>query len=283
MSEDRRRRLHEFGFTWEPHQAKWEEGLRCLKRYRDRFGHCRVPQDYNENGFPLGRWTGKQRARKERLSSGQRGRLDDLGFIWDELAASWEEGVDHLKVYKDREGNCRVPKEWKEGSFKLGEWVGVQRQNKRNMPAERRHRLEALGFVWNALADQWEEGLRRLEHYKDRVGHCRVPHGYKENGFGLGQWVLAQRQKTKTPSEERRRRLDELGFVWDPLKSDWEQEFDCLKRYEEREGHCRVPRDYKEGDYPLGNWVRTQRRKKARLSEERRRRLDKIGFIWKAP
>jgi hypothetical protein len=96
--------------------------------------------------------------------------------------------------------------------------------------------------------------------------------------LAIGYWGNV---KKMTLLEERRRRLDELGFVWDPFTSDWEEGFAYLNRYKEREGHCRVPRDYKEGDYSLNNWVRGQRRNKAKLSEERRRRLDKIGFIWK--
>jgi hypothetical protein len=37
-------------------------------------------------------------------------------------------------------------------------------------------------------------------------------------------------------SVERRQRLDELGFVWDPLSAKWEKGFNHLKRYLEREG-----------------------------------------------
>jgi Helicase associated domain len=80
-------------------------------------------------------------------------------------------------------------------------------------------------------------------------------------------------------SEERRQRLDRLGFVWDVLASAWEEGFGHLKTYKEREGHCRVPLSRKENGFPLGQWVNVQRANKD-ISEERRQRLGKLGFVW---
>jgi hypothetical protein len=111
--------------------------------------------------------------------------------------------------------------------------------------------------------------------------HCRVPLGYKANGFPLGQWVSRQRAKARTLSVERRRRLDALGFVWDPFESLWENNFSLLKRYKERKGHCRVPFEYRENGYQLGHWVANLRAKADTLSVERHRRLDKPGFVWR--
>ena len=44
-------------------------------------------------------------------------------------------------------------------------WVNGQRAKKDAMPAERRRQLEALGFIWDALSDQWEQGLKYLRIY----------------------------------------------------------------------------------------------------------------------
>jgi hypothetical protein len=58
-----------------------------------------------------------------------------------------------------------------------------------------------------------------LTLYKTREGHCRVPRNHKERGLQLGHWVNSQRANKSLP-EERRRRLDALGFVWDPFATD---------------------------------------------------------------
>ena len=81
---------------------------------------------------------------------------------------------------------------------------------------------------------------------------------------------------------ERRQRLDLIGFVWDPLTAAWEEHFSALKRFKAREGHCRVPVGHVEGTYKLGSWVHVQRISRDTMPAERRRRLDKIGFLWRA-
>jgi hypothetical protein len=58
------------------------------------------------------------------------------------------------------------------------------------MSSERRQRLDELGFVWEVLEADWEEGFSYLKIYKDRVGDCRVSQRYKENGFRLGHYLL---------------------------------------------------------------------------------------------
>jgi hypothetical protein len=82
VSEARRLRLDELGFVWDPSEADWEEGFRYLTVYKEREGHCRIPQSHKENSFPLGRWVANQRQSKARASQERIQRLDQLGFVW---------------------------------------------------------------------------------------------------------------------------------------------------------------------------------------------------------
>jgi len=140
--------------------------------------------------------------------------------------------------------------------------------------------LEEIGFIWDPLEQQWEEGFAALASFEQRVGNCNVPQGYKEGDYRLGTWVGKQRSKKDTLSPERRQRLEEIGFIWDPLEQQWEEGFAALVSFEQRVGNCKVPRGHKEGDYRLGTWVSKQRSKKDTLSPERRQRLEEIGFVW---
>jgi hypothetical protein len=127
----------------------WEKGVECLQSFVEERKHCRVPTDYTApNGFRLGAWIRGQRQSRDTLSAERRGRLDKLGFVWNPYEADWEVGFRHLKTYKEREGDCRVPSAHKENGFRLGQWVAVQRGNKDIMPALRRQSLDELGFVW---------------------------------------------------------------------------------------------------------------------------------------
>jgi Helicase associated domain/Helicase conserved C-terminal domain len=243
MSDERRQRLDALGFVWDAREANWEEGFSYLKSYRDRKGHCQVPLSHNENGFRLGSWVDRQRQSKDTMLTERRRRLNDLGFVWDALKA-------------EREGNCRVSNNYKENGFRLGKWMAVQRVNKDKISLERRQRLDEIGFVWNQLDADWEEGFGYLKIYRGRTGHCRVPQRHKENGFRLGQWMTVQRVNKDKASVERRQRLDQLGFVWDVREADWENGFE------------------------LGSWVSVQRANRDKMSSERQQRLDELGFVW---
>jgi hypothetical protein len=41
-----------------------------------------------------------------------------------------------------------VPTFHNEGDLKLGYWIATQRRNRKEMSAERRARLNKIGFVW---------------------------------------------------------------------------------------------------------------------------------------
>ena len=281
MPAEYQHRLDAIGFNWRPHESAWEEGFSLLKAYKERDGHCKVPQSHIEKGFRLGVWANKQRRNKNALPAERRRRLDELGFVWGVVSDNWENGFSYLKSYKDREGHCRVPVDHRVNGFRLGSWARNQRANKDIISAERRRRLDELGFVWDVSSDQWENGFGYLKNYKERQGHCRVPDSYIENGFRLGQWVGVQRANKNEMSAERRQRLNELGFIWGALFDRWENGFSYLKSYKEREGHCLVAALHVENDFKLGAWVRNQRVVKDTIPIERRKRLDKLGFAWK--
>jgi superfamily II DNA or RNA helicase len=281
MPQERRRRLDTLGFVWDPMEAQWEEGVGFLLEFHQREGHCRVPVTHCEKGYRLGRWVNKQRQGRDTMAPQRRQRLDALGFVWDPFEAQWEEGFDFLQKFYQREGHCQVSREDHEGEYPLGQWVKVQRRGRDTMPQERRRRLDALGFVWDPHDVQWEKGFRFLQNFHQREGHCRVPWGYCDGDYPLGQWVFVQRQGKDTMSRERLRRLDALGFVWDPHDTQWEEGFGFLQKFHQRKGHCRVPATHCEKGYRLGRWVVKQRQGRDTMAPQRRQRLDALGFVWK--
>ena len=71
--------------------------------------------------------------------------------------------------------------------------------------------------------------------------------------------------------------------MWDARDARWEEGFDALVRFVEREGHARVPASHMEGDLKLGRWVVNQRvfRREGWLSDERARRLEnQSDWVW---
>jgi hypothetical protein len=74
--------------------------------------------------------------------------------------------------------------------------------------------------------------------------------------------------------------LDGIGFIWNPRAEQWEIGYSALRTYKKSKGHCRVPQDYIEEGFRLGEWVSRQRQRKTKNLEDRIRRLDELGFDW---
>jgi len=284
LSSERVQRLTALGFEWDPLTAVWEEMFARLVRYKERIGHCNVPAKWPEDPRLRG-WVGTQRNLKkhDRLSPDRLKRLETLGFLWNEIAAAWEEMFARLVQFKEHIGHCNVPQKWSEDS-QLATWVGTQRQRRKGdaITADHLRRLDALGFQWDPLAAAWEEMFARLVQFKERFGDCNVPADWPEDPR-LGRWVGNQRELRKHDrlSSDRLQRLGAFGFEWDARTATWEEMFARLVRYKERFGHCNVPAKWPE-DQQLRRWIGNQRqfRKTKRLSRQRVRRLDNVGFDW---
>lgn len=102
----------------------------------------------------------------------------------------------------------------------LGEWVkNVRRGNVRRLAAADRQKLNQLGFVWETRANrfdrEWKQQFDKLAAYKARRGDCLVPWQWSED-VKLAEWVHTQRKFNSkgTLRADRRRLLDDLGFVW---------------------------------------------------------------------
>jgi superfamily II DNA or RNA helicase len=194
--------------------------------------------------------------------------------------ASWEFWFGILELFKQTEGHCKVPHGYKLNGFKLGSWVGNQRTKQYSMPPERKQQLDDMGFAWDAYAAAWAEGFSKLLQFKQTEGHCKVPHGYKLNGFKLGSWVRNQRTIQYTLPPERKQQLDDIGFIWDLKAEAWEKGFSKLLQFKEAEGHCKVSQTFKVDGFDLGTWVTRKRTFQDTLPPERKQQLDDIGFIW---
>ncbi|MDY4960476.1 MAG: Helicase associated domain protein, partial [Chlamydia suis] len=200
-----------------------------------------------------------------------------------QISDGWYEQFGALLDFREEHGHCKVPARYPK-SPQLSVWVSTQRYafKEGKLSEDRIARLEELGFVWDVFEEEWEKNFLELKRFQEEHGHCKVPEGYPQNPQ-LASWVSKQRQDFKKGklSEDRIARLEELGFVWDVLEEEWEENFLELKRFREEHGHCKVPQRYPQNP-DLGTWVSVQRRcfKKGKLAEDRIARLEELGFVW---
>jgi predicted helicase len=134
--------------------------------------------------------------------------------------------------------------------------------------------IDKLGVTW----DIW---YGKLIKYKEQFGDCNVPSTWTENK-PLARWVSHQRKYYRDGilSENRIKRLEDIGFVWELLESNWEEMFDELIEYKKNHGDCNVPQNYVVNDLKLGIWVSIQRinYRNGKLSKAYIERLEDIGF-----
>jgi predicted helicase len=134
-------------------------------------------------------------------------------------------------------------------------------------------------YLVEQTTESWMFWFGLLEKFGKEHGHCRVPNDYNtDDGYRLGRWVEVQRRTKDKMDPDRQERLEALpGWSWDVLSEKWEEGFSQLKKFSDREDHCRVPKRYTTSDgYRLGAWVRVQRNTKDKMPPDRRQRLDAL-------
>ena len=251
-----------------------------MEAYLAEYGNCLVPLKDKYNGFSLGSWVSSQRKSKDTLSKEKIDKLDGLGFIWDAVEALWDATFEALQDYHNEHGHSSIPSTHSYGGYKLGSWVNTQRQNKNILTEERLDKLNSLSFKWNPFDAKWNKGFECLLDYHAKQKHTLVSANEKFKGYNLGKWVGDQRTKKDTLSEEKRNKLNSLGFGWNRYKDVWNTGFNFLMDYHAKHKHTLVPAREKFKGYNLGGWVSVQRTKKDTLSEEKRNKLNSLSFVW---
>ena len=214
----------------------------------------------------------------------------------------WNRRFQELKVYKKINGDCNVPRRYA-SNLSLGEWVQTQRRKGNEVSQERRIQLDSVGFTWKSNQQYqanhalWNKRFQELKDYKKIHGDCNVPTKRYKLNPSLGQWVQRQRMYKETMLEERKAKLNNIGFQWiigtgqyflfrnkeqsvnAVNNASWNQRFQELKDYKKQHGDCNVTKRNKLNP-ALGQWVQRQRSNREKMLDKRRAKLDNIGFQW---
>ncbi len=255
----------------------------------------------NPGGVPLGRWLETQRLvragqKPGRLDADRIAKLDKLGIEWKQRSElAWERAFAAAKKYRDDHGDLLVPVRYHDRSgFALGEWIVYNRQRyiSGNLSRARIERLEAIGMVWNASTDLWEQSYAAAARYYLEHKDLEAPIKYvTPDGFALGVWLSSQRSAYKNGdlTEEQIERLEAIGINWvNRNVRKWQENFEAAKKYKETYGNLEVPSNYVTPDgVLLGKWIARQRytwqnpeHSSARVTPERKAQLDELGMVW---
>ena len=131
----------------------------------------------------------------------------------------------------------------------------------------------------NSYAARWEEMYRLLCEYKDEHGNVNIPKRDVYKGQNLGLWCQNQRTNSKLSSEKKQKLLD-LDFSFDPLEDEWNRRFEQYQRYTAENGSPAISNHTDYENEHLGSWIRTQIKwfKTGRMSQTR---IDKLLSVNK--
>jgi len=236
ITQERIRSLEEVGFIFDALEHTWQTMYIALKDYKQQNGNSNVPKKYPENP-PLGTWVSTQRTYYKQwmedsssiyFPKHRRDALNKIQFVWDYFDSQWDEQYLEMQKFHNNHGHCLVPFVY-ESDPALGIWVQTQRKQyalwkkygsaATKLTPERKQKLDALEFVWDVRAAQWQERFDELNDFVQMNGHSYVPSKVKP----LGSWVSSQRYqyqlwkygKPSRLTDERREKLNSIGFEWE--------------------------------------------------------------------
>lgn len=202
------------------------------------------------------------------------------------VPVSWETPFQLLVAVKKETGSVNVPVELVVDGYRIGWWCRFQRRHysRGKLSPEQIFRLESIGFIWDTHEAEWEAHFTLLKRVARDSGSPNIRTDTVVDGVRIGSWVNTQRtlKKQGRLDPDRQSKLEAIGFAWCIHEANWDDHYAVLKRIAEKTGTARVAFGHVVDGRPIGTWVNTQRivRKKGRLSTERIKQLNAIGFEW---
>ena len=251
LSEDRIKKLKEIGMIFGiGKQDAWNKMYELAKKYYEHYGDLKVSQKFktingyetNEKGYNLGLWitTQKTNYNKSILSEDRIEKLEEIGMIFEKVNDNtWNKMYELAKKYYEHYGNLKIPHNFKtingyevdEKGYNLGAWISTQRTsyNKSTLSEDKIKKLEEIGMIFeNAYEDAWNKMYELAKKYYEHYGDLKIPNRFKTengyetngNGYNLGGWISWQRVKYKTGtlSEDKIKKLEEIGMMWNIRK-----------------------------------------------------------------
>jgi superfamily II DNA or RNA helicase len=277
-------------------QKAWEAMFENLVAYKQKYGDCDVPKDFD--GIKrLAWWVVCQRnlraARELKRECIQR--LDEVGFVWNTEEHRWRKTFSSCCESLSSGGVSGLEAAIQQDAA-LNRWVRRQQSaNKRRaLSRQRQSLLNQVGFPWEfpkkpkkpkeSSKPAWEDTFAKLAEFHEAHGHCDMKLVLPVNEH-LHIWAQQQRQARQRGiiAFEQIRQLDQLGFIWDTDELLWERKLTMLRAYKAVHGDCNVPR-YWQQNLQLAVWVASQRKRRrlGELKPEQVNKLEQIGFAWDA-
>ena len=222
----------------------WYERYEQLAEFYQKHHHCRVPKQTD-----LGKWVRRQKQKKMYLSEYQVHLLNQVGLIlfngdniMDSSSKSntdqWWKRLDELQSFMNEHQLRSVHDIHKDSSStnlhhndhsratassssssSLLTWIRRQRQKMDALPKCQMEALDTIDPDWKLSRHDYEW----MQNYQAYVAASSTTHSttITTTNSVLYHWIQNQRKKRDSMPDWRRKKLNEVGFVW----NHWEQVF----------------------------------------------------------
>lgn len=208
------------------------------------------------------------------------------------LEGSWDLYIKALKQYKEREGDCLVPKRHIEVvggvNVKLGQWIGCMRAAKVGrinylLTEERKYQLDQLGFIWDANKYYFENRVKEIANYYEEYNEYPTVYISDSNVKGMANFIYREKNSEKNGNyPEWKIKIIQHNFPHFFSGGKLDESFNkfiyYIKLYKQKNGHLNIKTSDIIDDYKIGKKLNSIKTKKEKLPESRVKQLAQLGL-----
>ncbi|MFC1414160.1 Helicase associated domain protein [Streptacidiphilus sp. N1-12] len=293
-----------------PEAQNWLRGYAAARRWHEIHSSMAIPVDATCPGsdFPLGRWAATQRAAyaADELLPSRVDRLDELGMVWNAHDAAWDANLAIARTYAaTHTEHLACSANTVADSTKIGRWLVEQRSaaNAGTLTQARTAQLAEIDPWWNPTWPlPWQRSYRIALAHTDNSGTLQdlldMPDGTRMSGQDIGKWTRAQQARWHQLQPGQQELLSRIGLTpaahpaapaAPPARSQADRFNTGLAAAQAWAAqHGGTIADIKRKDVAVvdgievkaGLWIGNQRQRAAKLTDEQRAALSKLGMRW---
>ena len=298
ISKERIEMLEKIGMVWSIYDEQWLEYYGFAMKYYNEKGNLLIPLLYiSDDGVKLGSWISTQRRQYKRgkLSKEKISLLEKIEMVWSVYDIQWYEYYNASVEYYNKNGNLLVPLRYKTTSnIKLGSWISHQRRSYKagELSKEKIELLEKIEMVWDGMSATWNEMYKLAQQYYEENNNLSISStSFSYQNASLGSWIVTQRNKyfENTLSDDQIALLNDIGMEWVYTNNPdyvWDKNYNTVLEFYSKYKHLYIPISYvSEDGVRIGVWLYDRKLEYERneLSEERKRKLDRLDKTWLEP
>lgn len=225
------------------------------------------------------------------------------GKTREQLQKEFDEGIERLWIFYNREGYSLVQREHKEGDgYFLGRFVKNSLSKFKNnyLSEENIKKLEELpDWEWAPKGKRQNKKImtlvETLKAFHTKHGHLRIAPQLEVDGENIYKLIVYYKGRYSTGRSKKKeiRSIESIpGWTWEKadnsytLEEKWERKYQLLIKFAMIHGHTFVPQLFKLDGENLGQWTDRQRRhyENGDLLEHRQKRLESLTlWEWHKP